>query len=359
MRIALVCERFEPGAGGVESVACHLARELGRRGRAPTVVCRVQRGALPPGVSLELLRVPRFWQPLRVRRFSARAAAVTESFDIVHGLARTRRQHIYRAGGGCHAAYMERAYARPGLHRLSPRHRAILGIEEAVLRDPGQLIQCNSRMVAAELRARYAIPAERLVTLYNGVDTEHFRPDGHERERVRAELDLRGPVALLAGSGFRRKGLDRALRGLSQSGVEATLLVAGRDDARPFRRLAARLGVADRVRFLGLRDDLPRLYAAADLFVLPTRYDAFANVCLEAMAAGLAVATTRANGAAELIEPAVNGFLYDDDFAPAFERLADPAKLRDVGRAARQTAEQHSWARHTDAVLELYGRIAE
>jgi UDP-glucose:(heptosyl)LPS alpha-1,3-glucosyltransferase len=359
VRIALVVERFEAGAGGVERAAFALASELARRGLAVTAVCR-RAGEPPPGVDVRRLRVSAFWQPLRLLRFSREAAQATSvGFDLVHAFARTRHQHVYRAGGGSHAAYLERVYPHPALRaRLSPRHRAILSIEEAVFRDRAQLVQCNARHCAREIQARYGVEDARLAVIYNGVDTESFRPeaDAANRRALRSELDLAGArVALFAGDGFARKGLDLAIEGLAKApGV--ILLVAGSGDSRRFVGLAQRLGVLERVRFLGRRTDLDRLYRASDLFVLPTRYDAFSNACLEAMASGLPVATTRANGAAELIVSGVNGLLIEDDVSAAYGWLQDGARLAELGRAARDTAEQHTWARHADAVLELYAQ---
>jgi UDP-glucose:(heptosyl)LPS alpha-1,3-glucosyltransferase len=361
MRIALVCERFSASSGGVERVVRELASELARRGRDVSVVCHTAVDPAPTGVALRTLRVPRLWQPLRVLSFSSAARAAGRDFDVVHGFARTRHQHIYRAGGGSHAAYMEQMYTHPGLRRvLSPRHRVILGIEEAVFRDPAQLVQCNSRMVADDLRRRYDIDPARICVVYNGVDTERFHPRNREslRHRTRADLAVSGAVALFCGSGFERKGLDRALSGLARAGVHATLLVAGRGDARGFGMRAKQLGVESHVRFLGVRNDVDALCAAADLFVLPTHYDAFSNACLEAMAAGLPVATTRTNGAVELVESGRSGLVCDEDFAPAFELLGEPDALADMGAAARKTAEHYTWAAHTDAVLELYARVA-
>ncbi|MEE9281452.1 MAG: glycosyltransferase family 4 protein [Myxococcota bacterium] len=360
MRVAVVIERF--GAhGGVESAATHLVRELAQRGVEVTVIAREASGPPPDGAALETLRVSGVWQPLRLRGFSRGAARATRGrFDVVHSFSRTREQQIYRVGGGCHAAYMERVYRAPRLLRgLSPRHRAILAIEEAVFRDETQLIQCNARWVAEELRERYGIARERLVTIYNGVDTARFHPGTREARRteILSELGVPGPLALFVGTGFQRKGLDLAIRGLAESGVEADLAVVGAGDPAPYRRRAAELGVARRVHFLGPRSDVATLYAAADLFVLPTRYDAFANACLEAMASGLAVATTSANGASELIEPGVNGLLCASDFSPAFAALRDLAGLAKLGCAARATAERFTWRAHADRVLELYARI--
>jgi UDP-glucose:(heptosyl)LPS alpha-1,3-glucosyltransferase len=360
MRAAISIESFRPGPGGVEAAAFELAAELGRRGVELSVLCRDAVGSAPAGVQVERLGGPSFWQPLRVWEFSRRSAraAARGHFDVVQGYSRTRHQTVYRAGGGSHAAYMERVYARPALHRLSPRHAVLLALEGAVFADASQTVLCNSRFAADEIARRHGVPAERLAVIYNGVDLERFHPRLREaaRPRLRAELESDGPIALFAGSGFQRKGLDRAIAGLARAGVKAQLVVAGSGDARPFRAQAESLGVAERVRFLGLRADLPALCAAADLFVLPTRYDPFANACLEAMAGGLPVATTLDNGAAELVEPGANGFLCAEDFAPAFRALDDPERLRELGAAARRTAERHTWAAHADAVLALWER---
>jgi UDP-glucose:(heptosyl)LPS alpha-1,3-glucosyltransferase len=363
VRAAIAIESFRPGPGGVEGVAWALASELGRRGEELTVLCRTAAPDAPPGVSVARLGGPAFWQPLRVLEFSRRAGAAAREggFEVVQTFSRTRHQDVYRAGGGSHAHYLESMYARPALRRwLSPRHRALLWLEESAFRDPRQVVVCNSRLVADELAARYAIGPERLRVIYNGVDLERFHP----RERagagaaLRRELGLAGPVALFVGSGFERKGLAQAIRALAEVRGQAVLLVAGAGEPAAYRREADRLGVGARVHFLGVRLDVARLYAAADLFVLPTRYDPFANACLEAMASGLPVATTRSNGAAELIAPGANGLLCDDDFTPAFRALEQPESLAPIGAAARATAERHSWGAHADAVLALWREVA-
>ena len=362
MRAAISIESFRPGPGGVETAAFALASELGRRGVDLTVLCREAVPDAPAGVRVERLGGPTFWQPLRVLEFSRRAARAAHrgAFDLVQGFSRTRHQTVYRAGGGSHAAYLERMYARPRLTRLSPRHAVLLAIEGAAFADPRQTVLCNSRFAAEEIARRHGVAEARLRVIYNGVDLERFHPSRRDAAlaRLRAELGIEGPIALFAGSGFARKGLDRAIAGLARAGVKADLLVAGSSPAGPFRAQAESLGVASRVHFLGLRADLPELCAAADLFVLPTRYDPFSNACLEALAAGTAVATTLDNGAAELIEPGANGFHCADDFAPALRALEDPARLRALGAAARRTAERFSWRAHADAVLELWGRLS-
>jgi UDP-glucose:(heptosyl)LPS alpha-1,3-glucosyltransferase len=361
VKIAIVIERFARGPGGAEFDALQLTREFLKSGHDVTVVCRRTELPAEPGLSVVRLRVPNLWQPLRLIRFSEKARKATaEGFDIVHSFARTRHQHIYRSGGGSHAEYMEQVYPRARLQRLlNPRHRAILSIEKAVFQDPTQIIHCIARTGADEIARRYGVPRSRLVTIYNGVDSDRFHPRLREvhRNRLRDMLNLSGPVALFVGGGFHRKGLDRAIRGLAETDTGADLLVVGGGAKDAARDLARQLGVERRVYFLGQRSDVEIWHAAADLLVLPTRYDPFANVVLEGMASGLPVATTPAAGAAELITHGENGFIFQDDFKAAFDLLKNPEQLDEVGAAARRTAEGFTWSHHANQLLELYEKI--
>jgi UDP-glucose:(heptosyl)LPS alpha-1,3-glucosyltransferase len=366
MRIALIIEKFEPRAGGVENAGWIVAHELARAGDEVHVVARK---AAPTGeIRLHQLEVSTRWQPLRVVEFSRAAAraAPRRNFDIVYSLARTAHQDIYRAGGGSHASYMDHRYR--GLSRVlceaSPRHRVLLAMEERVFRDPTQLVQCNSEMVRRELQTRYALPSERLAVIRNGVDLAHFHPENRDSygASLRRELSAKeARVWLFAGSGFARKGLDTALRALARSAQRNTQLwVAGADRATPWKRLARSLGVESRVQFLGFRRDMRSLYAAADALLLPTRYDACANVCLEAAAAGIPVLTSTANGAAELFANA--GFaIHDPDdanaFAHALDELSDPTLRARLGTAARAVTQHLTWSAHVRSLRGLFAAI--
>ena len=113
------------------------------------------------------------------------------------------------------------------------------------------------------------------------------------------------------------------------------------------------------MRFLGRRDDLEQVFAASDGLLLPTRYDAFANVCLEAAAAGCPVITSATNGAAEILE--AGGWVVEDpEDAQAFAAAIDEpeeAALRRAGAAARAVAERYSWERHVAELRAVYEEI--
>lgn len=366
MRVALVIERFEP-QGGVERVAWQVAHGLAAAGDEVQVVTRQAdpRASVP----IHLVHVPSKWQPWRVAAFSrgAARAAPRSAFDVVHSFSRTRQQDIFRAGGGSHAEYMERQYTAFGAawRRFSPRHRVLLAIERAVFADPTQTILCNSRMVERELSQRYAIPPGRLAVIYNGVDLARFHPSRRATEgaalRADSGIGEGQPIWLFVGSGFERKGLATALRALAAAPGDGVLWVAGSDDPKPWRRIAAALGVGARVRWLGGGCDVASLYAAADALILPTRYDAFANVCLEAAAAGIPVVTSASNGAAEILGDGGIVVRDADDaaaFAAALAALASRDERVARGARARAIAEHHGWPQHIAELRALYARIA-
>jgi UDP-glucose:(heptosyl)LPS alpha-1,3-glucosyltransferase len=162
-------------------------------------------------------------------------------------------------------------------------------------------------MVAEEITQIYGYPSSKIDIIANGVPVTAFRPNSQQRSIERAALGLNDDdVALLfVGSGWERKGLRFAIDAIEANGdSRMRLLVAGRGNQRKYKSRCA--------HFLGVVRDLPTLYAAADIFILPTLYDPFSNASLEALAAGLPVITTRGNGFSEVIEDGVHGTVVED-----------------------------------------------
>ena len=372
MRVALVVERFEPAGGGVEHAVWQIAHGLARAGDEVHVIAR--RGSESPVATLHRVTVPSFWQPLRVVRFSQQAGREarrsSRGFDVVHAFSRTVHQDIFHAGGGSHAHYMKRTYGALGaaLRRASPRHATLLGLERRIFADPTQTVQCVSEMVRKEISERFGVSASRMCVIPYGVDLERFAPcepgkRGADSEALRQDLsDSDATIWLLVGSGWRRKGLDTALRALALcSDTRARLWVAGSDAPAPWQRLASKLGVAARVNFLGARRDIERVYRAADALLLPTRYDAFGLVCLEAAACGLPVVTSAAAGAAELVGKA-GSIIFDPEdaqaFADAMERLSDASLRRRLGEIGADIAAANDWDAHVQRLRTLYRKVA-
>jgi UDP-glucose:(heptosyl)LPS alpha-1,3-glucosyltransferase len=185
------------------------------------------------------------------------------------------------------------------------------------------------------------------------------------RAIARAQLGLGGEafLFLFVGSGFWRKGLDAAIGALAGCGDgRFHLAVAGRDrEAGHYARLAAAAGLGERLHLLGGRDDVRPLYAAADCFLLPTRYDPFPNAALEALAMGLPAIVGRRSGAAEILQPGRNGWVCDPgDVAGLSGLLREAAAAAGDNRllaAARAAAEGYGMDDMARKLTDLYSAL--
>ena len=163
---------------------------------------------------------------------------------------------------------------------------------------------------------------------------------------------------------YRLKGLAPLLHGVAAAGrgQRFRIAVVGHPKVARYRRLAERLGVADRVRFVGHRDDPKDCYFAADFLVHPTFYDPCSLVVLEALACGLPVITTQYNGASELLTVPDNGLVVRDphdagELADALSRMADPGYRRSASAAARAAAGRWTFEDHYQALVRLFGTV--
>ena len=238
--------------------------------------------------------------------------------DILFSLERLWSCDLYRAGDGVHRAWLERraklaSPLRRVAHALNRKHLALLRLEQSLFgRGSARRVIANSAMVKAEISTLYGYPAAQIEVVPNGVPVQLFAGASEHRSVSRAKLNLSpDDVALLfVGSGWERKGLQFAVRALEAcANPRMRLLVAGRGTETRYR--------SPGVQFLGVVRELPELYAAADIFLLPTIYDPFSNASLEALAAGVPVVTTRANGFSEIITDEVHGSVIEapDDVA--------------------------------------------
>src|SRR5713226_493661 len=238
--------------------------------------------------------------------------------DVLMSLERVWRCDVYRAGDGVHQAWLNRRrkFEMP-LQRfvrgINRKHQDILQLEEALLAKGGAgRVIANSEMVKKEIVDLYRYPATEIAIVRNGVPLDRFRFDPELREKSRNDLKLKpDEIALLfAGSGWERKGLRFAIEAMELCrDRKLRLLVAGRGNERDYK--PKRFFTEEPVRFLGEVADLRPIYAAADIFILPSIYDPSSNACLEALASGLPVITTRDNGFSEIIENGVHGSILD------------------------------------------------
>ncbi|MBL8511236.1 MAG: glycosyltransferase family 4 protein [Betaproteobacteria bacterium] len=286
----------------------------------------------------------------RDRGFAAavKRAMATEIFDLVQSYERLDGVDIYHAVDGVHAEWLRRRQAiqsrwqRAGV-AMNPHHRFVLQIERAMYTSPQlKAVICISEMVRQDVLRHFPVDPAKLHVIYSGVDSARFSPvsDPTEKAATRASLGIprEAPMALFVGSGFERKGLAAFLAALAACpGVTGVVVGKDKHSAR-YQAQATRLGLQGRVMFTGGVTDTRPYYRAADVFVLPTIYEPFGLVCLEAMACGLPVVTSTAAGAAEVITPGVNGFVTEATDVAAISHaintvLQAPA-MRDAARAA-------------------------
>ena len=364
MRCGLVLDRWDPAKGGAERALAPFARHALAAGHE---VLALSMSAAPdaPGRFVRV-SVPAAPRGPRDVLFAKRALAVArrERCDLTIGVRHVTGVDIYWPHGGLHGetlAAVERSKGRVAgavsraLHLASPKQRALLGLERRFFGDPGRArIWCVSDLVRREILTRWPDCAPRLEVHPNGVDVETFHPglrDEH-RDRVRRELGVAGdvPLLLFLGGAWRLKGWTVLLDALATLRDDAWTCVAAGSRPEEARRAVVRARLGRRVRVLARQDARP-LYAAADLFVQPTWRDPCSLATLEALACGLPVVTTDANGAAE----AFAGFPDAGAVVPAGDSTALAAAIRErltVSASANEDARRAALRRPQRAWLD-------
>ena len=368
MRLAFVHKRYGCD-GGTERMLYGLAQGLGARGHEIDVLCASYDPDLVAGVGVRLrpllARGPSSFLRTLALFAAARVAVRGAGYDLVVHFGRTGPGDVYRSGGGCHRRWLQLCSDTRGLwHRVglffSLRHRFLLWHERAALRQPGNVV-VPSEQARGDLIDAYGAKAERVMVLSNGVDLQRFHPRRREEllcsQRAALGLAPEDRVLLFIGSDYWRKGLDRVLAAVSvlaEQGESVRLLVAGGDRRQAsYADLATRLGLGGQVMFLGQVKRPEELYAVADLFVLPTRYDPFANVTLEALASGVPVLTSKVNGAVDLMPTSAGVTILADgcgaeSTAAKISAMIEVAAWEQRSQAARALAEQFSGAAMTN-----------
>ncbi len=284
--------------------------------------------------------------------------------DVLMSLERVWQCDVYRAGDGVHRAWLNRRekFATP-LQRLfrsfKHKHDDILQLEKSLFADGrAQRAIANSEMVKKEIVDLYGYPANKIDIVRNGVPLQEFCFNAEVRAKARAWMQLKNSdvAVLFAGSGWERKGLRFAIDAVGACrDRRVRLLVAGRGNFRRYK--------SERAQFLGEVQDVRRIYAAADIFILPTIYDPFSNACLEALASGLPVITTRSNGFSETIENGVHGSTVDlandvTALRDAIELWSDDARRSAARSTIIERASQFDISKNVEKTLAILFQVA-
>lgn len=199
------------------------------------------------------------------------------------------------------------------------------------------------------------LPEERIRVHHTGVDLARFQPA--DRAEAKAALGIDGPLLISVGALIRRKGQDLAIAALADIPGATLMLAGGGPDRALFEAKARALGLADRVRFVGVQPHaaLPALLAAADVMVLPTVSEGLANVWVESLACGTPVVTSDVGGAREVIDRPEAGRLVARDPAAIASAVNDILAHPPDAAAVRMGAARFSWARNA---AELFDHLS-
>jgi UDP-glucose:(heptosyl)LPS alpha-1,3-glucosyltransferase len=273
---------------------------------------------------------------------------------IVLGLDRNRFQTHLRASNGVHAAYLQHRKAIDPLfkrlsHAINPLHRQILSLEKKGFEHPElRKLFTNSEMVRQEILEYYNVDPQKIQVVHNGVEWSEMQNDFDatcaEREKHPSPFHF-----LFVGHNYQRKGLEPLLAGLSLiKDTDFQLSVVGKEkNLAPFHMLIKKFKLERKVSFFGNQSRLTPFFQQADALVIPSWYDPFANVTVEALAMGLFVVSSKSNGAHEILNPTC-GTLVDS--------LSDPecmaAALR-IALAHPKTPTRAAQIRHSVAHLDF------
>ena len=396
MDIGIIRMRYNP-YGGAEVFLSRFIDELLKRGHTCHVFAREwddgksgvrsqESGVKNQTPKLIFHKVKTFGPSfLRILTFAINSyfAVRKANLDVVISFDRTLYQDIYRAGDGCHREWLiqrNKSGARSqesGVRRaikkiitfLNPLHLTILYLEKRLFKSKRlKFVVANSRRGKDEIIKHYGLPEEKICVIYNGINIAAFADSDGDKLRgvYREKLNIKNETALLfVGSGFERKGLKffiEAVGILKREGHNnLKIVVVGKGRIKKYQTIADRCGIGEDIKFMGPVKDINAYYSASDIFVLPSIYEPFSNACLEAMASGVPVVTSKINGVSEILTDGRDGMIVDEpsnseELALKIKPLLNSGIRLSAGRMARKTAENYTIEKNVEDFLMLIER---
>jgi UDP-glucose:(heptosyl)LPS alpha-1,3-glucosyltransferase len=279
-----------------------------------------------------------------------------KEFDIVHAQGNYFGRMDITTAHSCHKAWLK-VFNRTNtsiIERLkksvvNPLHILLLFAEKHCFNSAKKVVAV-SKGVRNEIIKYYEISEKKIVAIPNGVDIDLFNPENRDvyRKEIRNKYNIKNDeiVIMFPAHEFVRKGLWQILEAVSiLKEKKICVLAVGRDKNDPFKKIIDETKI--RAIFTGAVENINRYYAASDIFVFPTMYEAFSLATLEAVASGLPAIVTKVNGTDELIRDGYNGFFVGRDGKEIAETIRllidDGVLMQKLGKGARESAEKFTW----------------
>jgi UDP-glucose:(heptosyl)LPS alpha-1,3-glucosyltransferase len=369
MKVGLAIFSCDPKKGGAERYAYDLSCTLKARGHEVILFCG--RGAEIEGVKcieLNSLSFPRWLRNLAFALMH-RKALMGVPVDVMVGFGNCLDLDVYQSHGGVQRVWMRREIAsydnprerafRAFLLKNSVNQKVQRWIEEYPIRSKRYVrIVAISDMVRHHMAEHYKLNQAEFDTVYNGVDTERFRP-----APPRSDGKLR---VLFSAGNFRLKGLSPLLRAFARVIRRSKvfhLYVLGRGRRERYVKSLDELNITDHVTFIGETASPETAYREAHILAHPTYYDACSLTTMESMATGLPTVTTRWNGASALISPGEGYVIEEPEDIPALvsamEALRDKDLRYEMGKRARMKLEAYTIEKNTTQMEAIFQEVCD
>jgi UDP-glucose:(heptosyl)LPS alpha-1,3-glucosyltransferase len=320
LKIALSLFKYFP-YGGLQRDFLRIAKECIRRGHEVHVYTMSWEGERDPEIPVTLIPVKGFQNHTRCKQFAKKFLAHAKNYDLILGFNKMPGLDFYYAADTC---YQAKAREQHGAwYRLLPRYRHLVNFENAVFSEKNHTnILLISKLQQPIFQKFYQTSNQRFHLLPPGISRDRIAPDNADliRKKMRAEWNISENdfLLLMVGSGFKTKGLDRALHAIAalpeNLKQRTKLFVIGKDHSENFITLAKKLKITEQITFLGGRDDVPNFLLAADLLLHPAYNENTGTVILEALVSGLPVIATDICGYADYILQADAGVVLKSPF---------------------------------------------
>lgn len=367
MKIGLVSKEFVPSRGGAERYASNLALHLAKLGHEVHVFAPNFEKTEYNGIHLHQVPMSKNQNSWRKRL----QKALPSTLELIYSLTQFYPTDVFRVGDGVQKHWLQIKYPNRWNRFVAsalPKRRRTMQTEKVIFSPSGtSALITNSELVKKHILKYYPYSPENIYVVHNGVDSKNFYPlSPEEKNTTQQQMGLNPQQCqlLFIAHNWERKGLKTILLGAQElfRQNKVYLTIIGRGKPKKWLPLLQSLGIKEQVNFVEPTKNILPFYQTADIFVLPTQYDPFANVCLEAMACGLPVVTSPSNGAHEVIQNGKNGYTLSSaadveglkKFLTNFEQSS---QRQEMSQYARQVAQEHPLEKNALETIKVLEKV--